>query len=178
MSEQAVPSENMGTDMPVVTEVDTTNKQRTISGEEAVELLKEIQENAGQISELSMEEDMLVAEFLKAVMKILTPFAKNMQISTSSLPKKFREEVNQAYLDLTGHLVLIYKDGKVELLNLSEQENRDLLVEISGEVVVKLKNVVNLHRRHIEKRVKFLSSITGAIQKVAKVFSTEEISKS
>jgi len=178
MSDRTVPSEKVETNLPAVTEANSNAQKQVISKDEIVEFLREIQENAGQISELTMEENMLVKEFFEAMLKILTPFAKNVEISVSSLPEEIRGKVSQARLDSTGYLALMYDDGKLELLNLYEQENRDVLVEISGVLLMKLRDVVNSYRKRVEKRVKFLSSITGELQKVAKVFSSTEAPQS
>jgi len=144
------------------------------SGEDGTtESLKDMQENAGQISELAKEEENLVTEFFSFLFKILKPFGKTVEISPSSLPESYKGRVNKSYLYLTGQLVLVYTNGDVEILNLGDQENHDLLVEITSEIMTKLKTVINLSKSKTEKRVRFLVSITKELQKVAKVFSEE-----
>ena len=135
------------------------------------ESLTEMQENAGQISELVKEEENLVTEFFNLMFKILKPFSKTLEISVSSLPEHYREQVSKSYLYLTGQLVLVHKNGELEILNLTDQENHDVLVEITGEIMTKLKAVINTSKSKTEKRVKFLITITKELQKVAKVFS-------
>jgi hypothetical protein len=141
--------------------------------EEAVEFLKEMQEKAGQISETEMEEENLVNEFFNSLLKILKPFSKTLEISVSSLPERYSDQISKAHLYLTGQLVLVYRNGEVEILNLTDKENREVLVEITGEIMVNLKSVIDSYRSRTEKRVKFLMSITKELQKVAKVFSEE-----
>ena len=141
--------------------------------EEAVEFLKEMQEKAGQISETEMEEENLVNEFFNSLLKILKPFSKTLEISVSSLPERYSDQISKAHLYLTGQLVLVYRNGEVEILNLTDKENREVLVEITGEIMVNLKSVIDSYRSKTEKRVKFLMSITKELQKVAKVFSEE-----
>jgi len=136
-----------------------------------IESLNEIQENAGQISELAAEEDNLVAKFFGSLLKILKPFSKTLEISVSALPETYNGRVNKAYLYLSGQLVLVYTNGEVEILNLTDQENHDVLVKITGEILLKLKSVINSYRSRTEERVRFLMSITKELQKVAEVFS-------
>jgi hypothetical protein len=135
------------------------------------ESLKEMQENAGQISELVKEEENLVTEFFDLMFKILKPFSKTLEISVSSLPEHCREQISKSYLYLTGQLVLVHTNGELEILNLTDKENHDTLVEITGEIMTKLKTVINISKSKTEKRVKFLITITKELQKVAKVFS-------
>jgi hypothetical protein len=136
-------------------------------------LLNEMQENAGQISELAKEEENLVAEFFNHMFKILKPFSKTIEISSSSLPEHYRGQIDRSYLYLTGQLVLVHTNGELEILNLTDKENHDVLVEITEEIMTKLKMVINTSRSKIEKRVKFLMTVTKELQKVAKVFSEE-----
>ncbi|MCK4433910.1 hypothetical protein KAU92_00355 [Candidatus Bathyarchaeota archaeon] len=141
--------------------------------EEATEFLKEMQEKAGQISECSKEEENLVKEFLDSLLKILKPFRKTLDISVSSLPERYNGRISKAHLYLTGQLVLVCNDGEVEILNLADKENHEILVEITGEIMVNLKSIIDSYKSKTEKRVKFLLPITKELQKVAKVFSEE-----
>ena len=157
---------------PEVT-VEATPAKERIEKEESVEFLKEMQEKAGQISESEMEEENLVNEFFSCLLKILRPFSKTLEISVSSLPESYSEQVGKAHLHLTGQLVLVYRSGEVEILNLAEKENHELLVEITGEIMAKLKSIIDSYKSETEKRVKFLMPITRELQKVAKVFTNE-----
>jgi hypothetical protein len=105
------------------------------------------------------------------LIKILKPFGKTLEISASSLPEQYDGRISKAYLYLTGQLVLVYKNGEVEVLNLADQENHEVLIEITGEIMMKLKSVISSHRSKTEKRVKFLMAVTKELQKVAEVFS-------
>lgn len=153
--------------------VEATPAKEGVDKEESVEFLKEMQEKAGQISETEMEEENLVNEFFSSLLKILKPFCKMLEISVSSLPESYGEQISKAHLHLTGQLVLVYRSGKVEILNLADKENHDLLVEITGEVMAKLESIIDSYKSEAEKRVKFLMPITRELQKVAKVFSEE-----
>jgi len=153
--------------------VEATPAKEKVEKEESVEFLKEMQEKAGQISESEMEEENLVNEFFSSLLKILKPFGKTLEISVSSLPEGYSEQLSKAHLYLTGQLVLVYKNGQVEILNLADKENHELLVEITGEIMAKLKSIIDSYKSKTEKRVKFLMPITRELQKVAKVFAEE-----
>lgn len=141
--------------------------------EQTIEALKEIQENAGQISELSSEEETLVREFFNFLVRILKPFGKTLEISAVSLPDGYSGRTNKAYLYLTGQLVLVFTNGEVEILNLVEQENHQILIDITGEIMAKLKIMIMSSKSKTEKRVKFLMQMTKGLQKVADVFVEE-----
>jgi len=175
MTEQTTPSttkiQTQESTQPALTNSTPTSENKKINEEQTLSFLKEMQENAGQISELAAEEENLVKEFFNSVLKILKPFGKTLEISVSSLPQSYDGRINKAYLYLTGQLVLVYKNGEVEVLNLADQENHQILIEITGEIMMKLKIIFTSHRSNTEKRVKFLMSITKELQKVAEVFS-------
>jgi hypothetical protein len=144
-----------------------------LTEEQTTEALKEIQENAGQISELSSEEETLVKEFFNFLVRILKPFGKTLEISVLSLPESYNGRISKAYLYLTGQLVLVFKNDEVEILNLADQENHQILVDITGEIMTKLKVIITSHKSRTEKRVKFLMQMTKGLQKVAEVFSED-----
>jgi len=145
--------------------------------EQTTEAMKEIQENAGQISELTSEEETLVREFFNFLVKILKPFGRTLEISASSLPESYNKRISKAYLYLNGQLVLVFANGEVEILNLADQENHQVLVEIAGEIMTKLKAIIASYKSKTEKRVKFLMQMTKGLQKVAEVFSEDTDTK-
>jgi hypothetical protein len=152
----------------------TPKKEKHELGEkEALDSLREMQENVGQMSELAKEEENLVKEFFNSLHLILKPFSKTLEISVLSLPENYIGRVNKAYMYLTGQLVLVYVNGEVEILNLADQENLNILIGITGEIMTKLKLMMDSHRVETEKRVKFLMSVTKELQKVAKIFSEQ-----
>jgi hypothetical protein len=145
-------------------------KKNQISVQEVVDALKSVQDDIGQITELTSEEQTLVTEFLGSLMKLMQPFATTMPVSTSALPDEFGD-VASAHVDPTGHLAIQYQDGRVELKNLGEERHRDLLVEVVQDVMPKFKQLTSAQRRKIENRIKFLSSVTKEAQKISKTLS-------
>jgi hypothetical protein len=145
-------------------------KKKQISIQEIVESLKSTADDIGQISELTSEEKILVTQFFISLFKLMQPLAPSIAVTQMALPAQFGD-VTQAYIDPTGHLVLNFEDGHVELKNLSEEKNRDLMMAVVGDVVPKFKSLTSLQKRKLENRIKLLSNITKEIQKSSEALS-------
>ena len=147
-------------------------KPPQITLEALLSSLKSLQDDVGQISELSSEEKRVVDVFFDSFLKLMQPLAKTIQISSAALPDKLGNVV-QANVDPKGNLMLLYQDGQVEIRNLSEKNNRDLMICVMKDAMPKFKQLTSAHRKKIESRMQFLSSVTNEIQKISKAFSTE-----
>ncbi len=145
-------------------------KKKQVDIQEIVNSLKSTADDIGQISELSSEEKILVSQFFVSLLKLMQPLAPSISVSPTALPSQVGD-VTQAYVDPTGHLVLQYIDGHIELKNLSEEKYRDLMMVVVGDVVPKFKNLTSLQKRKLENRIKLLSSITKEIQKSSDALS-------
>jgi hypothetical protein len=147
-----------------------SEKKKQMSIQELVESLKSTADDIGQISELSSEEKILVAQFFSSLLKLMQPLASSMDVSQFALPAQLGGVV-QAYVEPTGHLVLMFEDGHLELKDLSEEKNRDLMTAVIGDVMPKFKNLTSQQKRKLETRIKLLSSITKEIQKSSEALS-------
>ena len=166
------PSSTSEEPLPRVTlDASPTEDSERIEKEEATEFLKEMGEVAGQISETENEEENLVREFFNSLYKILKPFSKTLEISVSSLPKDWARQAIKAHLNVSGQLVIVRKNGDVEMLDLKEKDNRRLFIDIIGEIVAQLKTIIDSYKSDAEKRVEFLLPLTKELQKIAQVFS-------
>jgi hypothetical protein len=145
-------------------------KKAAVNPQEVVDSLRSIGDDIGQISELSSEEKVLVGQFFTSLYKMMSPLAPSIQVNPASLPPQVGD-VTQAYIDPTGHLVLQYTDGHVELRNLNEEKNRDLMMAVVGDVVPKFKSLTAAQKRKLENRIKMLSSVTKEIQKSSDALS-------
>ncbi|MCW3994756.1 MAG: hypothetical protein NWE98_01240 [Candidatus Bathyarchaeota archaeon] len=139
-------------------------KRKQISLQELVESLKSTADDIGQISELSSEEKILVAQFFTSLLKLMQPLAPSIELNRMTLPTEIGDII-AAYIDPTGHLILEFEDGHVELRDLREERNRDLLVTVVGDLVPKFKNLTSAQKRKLENRIKLLSTVTKEIQK-------------
>ena len=134
-----------------------------------VDSLKSAGDDIGQITELTSEEKLLVAEFFKSLLKLMQPLASSVPVNTTVLPDM--GAVIQAHLDPTGHLALLFEDGRLELKNLTDEANRDLMITVVEDVLPKFKNLTSAYKRKVENRIKFLSSVTKEMQKMSEAFS-------
>jgi hypothetical protein len=167
MSEQTTPPE----ETVLIRAKDQLNhKKARVSLEELLDSLKSVQDDIGQICELTSEEETLVAEFFESFVKLMQPFVATIQVSTEALPDQLGD-VARASIDPTGQLMLLYRDGRIIMKNLIEEENRDLMTAVLEDVLPTLKQLFNAHREKIEGRMKFLSSITKEVQKMSRAVS-------
>lgn len=61
----------------------------------------------------------------------MQPIAPSIAVNQLALPAQVGDVV-QAHVDPTGHLVLQFVDGHVELKDLSEEKTRDLMMAVVG----------------------------------------------
>jgi len=147
-------------------------KTHQITLEELISSLKSLQDDIGQISELTSEEKRVVDVFFDSFLKLMQPLAKTIPISPDALPDELGG-VAQANVDPKGNLILLYNDGQVEIRSLNEKPHRELMICVMKDAMPKFKQLTSAHRQKIEKRMKFLSSVTNEMQKISKTFSTE-----
>jgi hypothetical protein len=143
-----------------------TNERRQMSIQELIDSMKSMADDVGQISELTSEEKNLVTEFFKSLLKLMQPLCTEINVSVSALPED-AGILASAHIDPTGHLALIFEDGHLELKNLSEENNRDLLISVVQDIIPKFKQLTGAQKRKIENRIKFLSTVTKEMQKIS-----------
>jgi hypothetical protein len=144
-----------------------SGKKPQVSVQDLVDSLKSVQDDIGQISELTSEEELLVTGFFASLLRLMQPLTPSMPVSTSILPEEMGTVV-QASLDATGQLTLLYGDGRIELKNLSEQRHRDLMITVIEDVMPKFKQLTGAQKRKVENRIKFLSLIMKEMQKISR----------
>ena len=145
-------------------------KKKQVTLQELIESFKSTADDIGQISELSSEEKILVAQFFTSLFKLMQPLAPSIVVNQLALPAQVGD-VTQAYIDPTGHLVLQFEDNHVELKDLSAEKNRDLMMAVVEDVVPKFKSLTSMQKRKLENRIKLLSGITKEIQKSSEALS-------
>jgi hypothetical protein len=145
-------------------------KKKEISIQELVESLKSTADDIGQISELSSEEKILILQFFSSLLKLMQPLAPSISVDQSALPAQLSDVV-QAHVDPTGHLILQFEDGHIELKNLSEEKNRDILTLVIVDIMPKFKSLTSKQKRKLENRIKLLSNVTKEIQKSSESLS-------
>jgi len=161
-------------ELSISQELKPAEKKKQISLQELVESLKNTADDIGQISELSSEERILVSQFFLSFHKLLKPLSSSIAVNQLALPPQLSDAV-QAHIDPTGHLALLFTDGHLELKDLSEEKNRDLMMNVISDILPKFKNLTTLHKRKLENRIKTLSSLTKEIQKSAEALSASAV---
>ncbi len=151
-------------------ELKQSDKKKQVSIQELVDSLKSTSDDIGQISELSSEEKILVAQFFSSLLKLMLPLAPSIAVNQLALPVQLGEVV-ESHIEPTGHLILQFQDSHVELKDLSEEKNRDLMIAVIEDVMPKFKNLTSQQKRKLENRIKLLSSITKEIQKSSEALS-------
>ena len=142
------------------------DKKKQLSIQELIESLKSTADDIGQISELTSEEKMLVAQFFTSLLKLMKPLTPSISVSEFALPAELGDAV-QAHVDPTGHLIIQYTDGHIKLEDLSEEKNRDLMAAVIVDVLPKFKSLTAAQKRKLENRMRMLSTVTKEIQKSA-----------
>ncbi|MEE9519321.1 MAG: hypothetical protein V3V93_03555 [bacterium] len=136
------------------------------SPDEVVETLRQLREDVGQISELSSEEGSIVTAFAIAFLKLMEPLTKALPVDAAVLPLELGD-VEKANVLPKGDLVVLYRDGRMESIDLKDAENRDLLVTVVSDVTPRFNALISKRRSKIEKRITFLSSVTKELQSIA-----------
>jgi hypothetical protein len=163
MTQETVAKPNAA-EISAVPEAPKKMEKKQINTQEILESLKSAGDDIGQISELSSEEKLLVAQFFQSLLKLMAPLTSSISVSTSVLPLELGDVV-QAHVDPTGHLALLFEDGHMELKDLSETCNRDLMTTVISDVIPKFKGLTNAAKRKVENRIKFLTNLTKEMQK-------------
>jgi hypothetical protein len=153
------------------------DKKSGISVQELLDSLKSIQDDIGQISELTSEEELLVTEFFASLLRLMQPFTQSIPVDTSILPAEMGAVIKSG-LDATGQLTLLYEDGRMELKDLSDPTLRDLMIAVAEDVIPKFKQFPAAHKKRMENRIKFLSAITKEMQRISKALSLPGSSES
>jgi hypothetical protein len=144
-------------------------KAMPTSPDAVVETLRRLREEVGQINELSSEEGSIVAAFSLAFLKFMEPLTKALPVDTRILPPELGALVKANILP-KGDLIVLHRDGRMESLDLSDAENRDLLVMVLSDTMPRFNQLISQRRSKIENRINFLSSVTKELQTIVDSF--------
>ena len=128
--------------------------------------LKALREDVGQISELGAEEGNIVMAFSLSLLKLMEPLTKTLPVDVSILPRELGG-IERANVVPTGELVVLFEDGRMESMDLTEPKNRDLLVDVVSDVMSKFNDLIAERRSKIEERIAFLSEVTKELQTIS-----------
>lgn len=114
--------------------------KKPVNIEEIVESLQAVGEDIGQISALTSQETVLVKQFFSDLLKHMQPFTSSIAVSPKAFSARLGK-ITQAHIESTGYLALTFVDGRLELKDLNEIENRDLLIQVIDDILPKLQNI-------------------------------------
>lgn len=140
-------------------------KTDLMTEEMVVNTLKRLKEDVGQISELNSEEENVVSVFSLTFLRLLEPLTKALPVDVAVLPNGL-ESVAKANVLPKGDLVVLFTDGRMESIDLTENENRDLLVTVISDVMPRLNDLISQRREKIERRITFLTEVTKELQTI------------
>ncbi|MCW3979592.1 MAG: hypothetical protein NWF12_07590, partial [Candidatus Bathyarchaeota archaeon] len=99
-------------------------------------------------------------------LKLMESFAKTLPVDVSILPRRMGA-IESANVIPEGELVVLFVDGRMESVDLTEPGNRDLLVDVLSDVMPKFNDLVTERRSKLERRITFLSDVTKELQTIA-----------
>ncbi len=136
------------------------------SPEDVIATLKELREDVGQIYEISSEEENIVIAFSLAFLKLMESLTRSLPVDVEILQGQLRN-AERANILPKGELVVLFRDGRMESVDLIKPENRDLLVDVVSDVMPKFNDLIGERRGRIEKRISFLADVTKELQNIA-----------
>jgi len=131
--------------------------------DDIIGVLREIREEVIEIAELSVEEGNIVRAFSAAFLGLMSPMTKALTVDVSILPDDMGD-VEKANIMPKGELVLMYRDGRMDSLDLTMPENRDLMISVVRDVMPRFRAFVARMRERIERRIAFFSDVTKEFQ--------------
>ena len=157
--EESVPEASISEEAP-------KPKVSPASPEDVIATLKELREDVGQIYEISSEEENIVIAFSLAFLKLMESLTRSLPVDVETLQGQLRN-AERANILPKGELVVLFRDGRMESVDLIKPENRDLLVDVVSDVMPKFNDLIGERRRRIEKRISFLADVTKELQNIA-----------
>lgn len=152
--------------------VDTASQElveiKSMSGapsitDDVIGVMRRLREEVIHITDLSAEEGNIVEAFSAAFLSLMSPLTKTLPVDISILPVEMGE-IEKANIMPKGELTLLFRDGRMDSVNLTNPENRDLLVEVIRDVMPRFGAFLTRMRERIERRITFFSEVTRELQ--------------
>jgi hypothetical protein len=149
-----------------ISEATPKQKSPPASSEEVLANLKKLREDVGQIYEISSEEENIVIAFSLAFLKLMESLTRSLPVDVEILQGQLRN-AERANILPKGELVVLFRDGRMESMDLKKPQNRDLLVDVVSDVLPNFNKLIGERRGRIEKRISFLADVTKELQNIA-----------
>jgi hypothetical protein len=117
-------------------DIETANPDSMPSEDEVVSVLKHLREDIDNLQGLIMDEGIALKDLLEILPSLSKPL-KHVNIDLTLLPVE-EKKVERANFSYDGKLVIYRNDGTLQVINLIENEHRDLLTRVVKDILPKL----------------------------------------
>ena len=125
----------------------------SIPSEDVVSAIRSASVDVGHISSLLSDEDIVVDTLIEALRELEQPLTK-VPLDPGVLPVELGE-ADRAHVTPDGRIIVGYGDGGVGVIELSDEENRDLLVRTIDDMIPKLRDYIDTAPWELEPIVEF-----------------------
>jgi hypothetical protein len=153
---------------PTETDENVPQKEPVISDPPSVilESLRRLRDDTIHVNELKDEEDRIVDALLEAFLEVMSNIPGGLPVNPELLHGE-ANDVDRLSVSSSGELLILYLDGEMDAFELSDPENRDLLVEVINDVFPKVRHQIVEMRGRLEKRIVYLSTVTEELRGMA-----------
>jgi hypothetical protein len=113
----------------------------SIPSENVVSAIRNASADVGLISSLLLDEEIVVDTLIEALRELEQPLTM-VPLDTGVLPVELGE-ADRAHVTPDGRIIVGYIDGGVGVIELSVEENRDLLVKTIDDMIPKLRDYID-----------------------------------
>ena len=108
--------------------------------EEVISVIRGMRDEIETLTGLISDEGLIVDNLFETLTTLSKPL-KHIDVDLSLVPVE-SSEVERANISYDGKLIIMRKDAGIQLINLMEEENRDLLTKVLGDVLPKLTELI------------------------------------
>jgi hypothetical protein len=148
-----------------------TEKNRAEIEQKFLDLLKGINEETLQLSEIVIEEKRLAHELCDLLKQILSNLNMSITIPSKAVPPL--KEKGEIILNAQGNLIFVSEEGKVDS-KLLEEYPPDVILMIAWSAIPQLKESIASYRKKVGIRVNFFNKINRELKNVQGVFLTSK----
>jgi hypothetical protein len=113
----------------------------SIPSEDVVSAIRNVSVDVGHISSLLSDEEIVVGTLIEALRELEQPLTR-VPLDPGVLPVELGE-ADRAHVTPDGRIIVGYGDGGVGVIELSAEENRDLLVRTIDDMIPKLRDYID-----------------------------------
>jgi len=108
--------------------------------EEIISVIRGMREEIETLTGLISDEGLVVDNLFEILTTLSKPL-KHIDVDLSLVPVE-SSEVERANISYDGKLIIMRKDAGIQLINLMDEDNRDLLTKVLGDVLPKLLELI------------------------------------